>query len=125
MHSKRAEHSDPAQCRPVVAIQQQPRTLGARRYRLPEAHILHPHDNGQTVDQEFTAYTTAALSPQGTDILMFWNVSPFTFKSHPLSLTTSCQPGFTVHVPNHLLNRHELYSNTSLCCAMRAGIFLK
>lgn len=125
MHSKRAEHSDPAQCRPVVAIQQQPRTLGARRYRLPEAHILHPHDNGQTVDQEFTAYTTAALSPQGTDILMFWNVSPFTFKSHPLSLTTSCQPGFTVHVPNHLLNRHGLYSNTSLCCAMRAGIFLE
>jgi hypothetical protein len=84
MHSKQAENSIPAHSQPVVVPQLLPHTLGSCRYGLPtaHAHVPHHHESGQTVDQEFAAYTMATLSPRGTDILVFWNVS-----SQPLQVT--------------------------------------
>lgn len=92
MHSKRAENTDPAHSQPVVAPQPLPCTLGSRHYGLPmaHAHVLHQHGGGQTVDQEFAADATATLSPHGTDILAFWNVSLLPLQVTPFSLTTSC-----------------------------------
>jgi hypothetical protein len=92
MHNKRSENSDPAHSQPAVAPRPLPRTLGSRRYGLPmaHAHVQHHHGGGQTVDQEFAAYATATLSPRGTDILAFWNVSPLPLQVTPFSLTTSC-----------------------------------
>ena len=34
-------------------------------------------DRGQTVEQEYQAYVTAALSKPGTDMLKFWEVRRF------------------------------------------------
>ncbi|KAG1782087.1 ribonuclease H-like domain-containing protein [Suillus placidus] len=81
MHSKRAENSNPAHSQPVVVPQPLPCTLGSRHYGLPavHAHGPHHHESGQTVDQEFTSYATATLSPRGTDILTFWNASQSMF----------------------------------------------
>lgn len=31
----------------------------------------------QTVEEEYSAYITAPLSPQGTDLVNFWEASPF------------------------------------------------
>ncbi|KAG1889592.1 uncharacterized protein F5891DRAFT_1198660 [Suillus fuscotomentosus] len=77
MHRKRAEHSNSAYSGPVVAPRPLPHMLGSRRYGIPEAHVhaLHHNNGGQMVDQEFTVYVTATLSPQGTSILAFWNAS--------------------------------------------------
>jgi hypothetical protein len=67
------ENSDPAHSQLAVAPRPLPHTLGSRRYGLPmaHAHVQHHHGGGQTVDQEFTAYATATLSPRGTNILAF------------------------------------------------------
>ena len=45
-------------------------------YGLKDMQIGASDDvEGQTVEQEFQAYVTAALSKPGTDILKFWEVS--------------------------------------------------
>jgi len=48
----------------------------AEVYGLENMQIGASDDvEGQTVEQEFQAYVTAALSKPGTDILKFWEVS--------------------------------------------------
>ena len=48
----------------------------AEVYGLKDMQIGASDDvEGQTVEQEFQAYVTAALSKPGTDILKFWEVS--------------------------------------------------
>jgi hypothetical protein len=45
-------------------------------YGLKDMQIGASDDvEGQTVEQEFQAYVTVALSKPGTDILKFWEVS--------------------------------------------------
>ena len=113
--AKEQKDTDPAHSQPVVAPRLLPRTLGSCHYGLPmaHAHVLHQHGGGQTVDQEFAAYATAALSPHGIDILAFWNVSPLPLQVTPFSLTTSCWLGFAVHIPDYIFNCHGLRSSTS------------
>ena len=55
-------------------------TLGymslAEAYGLKDMQIGASDDiEGQSVEQEFQAYVTTALSKPGTDILKFWEVS--------------------------------------------------
>jgi hypothetical protein len=48
----------------------------AEVYGLKDMQIGASDDvEGQTVEQEFQAYVTAALSKPGADILKFWEVS--------------------------------------------------
>jgi hypothetical protein len=76
MHDKRTRNGSASTESLNVVPQQQPRTLGSRLYGLPDIDIRPHHtSNAQTVEQEFEAYTTANLSPKGTDILGFWAVS--------------------------------------------------
>jgi hypothetical protein len=74
MHAKRAALKPTETVRPPVT-QQQPRSLGSRRYGLPDMVPLTSVRKGaQTVDQEFRAYSMATLSSKGTNILGFWQV---------------------------------------------------
>lgn len=52
-------------------------TLGSRLYRVAAVDMRMPGgapDHEQTIEQQFTAYTHARLSPQGADKLVFWQV---------------------------------------------------
>jgi hypothetical protein len=48
----------------------------AMQYGLSDMQFGSSEDlEGQTVDQEYQSYVTAALSKPGTDMLKFWEVS--------------------------------------------------
>jgi len=48
----------------------------AAQYGLSDMHFQSSEDvQGQTVEQEYQSYVTAALSKPGTDMLKFWEVS--------------------------------------------------
>lgn len=75
MHIKRAQRTSntPAPIQPPPKLQS--RTLGSRVYGLREGDAPPVGDDiVQTIDQEFAAYTTANISPRGTNILSFWQV---------------------------------------------------
>jgi hypothetical protein len=98
--------------------------LGSRTYGLPDVQTRpERHDGVQTVEQELEAYSTAAHSPKGTDILSFWRV--ILCRSHTFSLTMKCQPGISGHVPNYLCYRYGLPPNTGIRCSMRAGVLIE
>lgn len=90
-----------AALKPVEAVQppvprQQPRSLGSRRYGLPDVNALAiVHEGPKTVEQEFRAYSTAPLSSHGTNILGFWQVrAAYLLTSNLSSLTTVGRTGF-------------------------------
>jgi hypothetical protein len=48
----------------------------AAQYGLSDMDFQSSEDaQGQTVEQEYQSYVTAALSKPGTDMLKFWEVS--------------------------------------------------
>jgi hypothetical protein len=55
--------------------------LGSHIYGVREGSALPVCDDIiQTVNQEFGAYSTANLSPKGTNILSFWQVRVVSIK---------------------------------------------
>jgi hypothetical protein len=55
--------------------------LGSCIYRVCEGSALPVCDDIiQTIDQEFGTYSTANLSPKGTNILSFWQVKVVSIK---------------------------------------------
>ncbi|KIK29766.1 hypothetical protein PISMIDRAFT_88716 [Pisolithus microcarpus 441] len=68
-----------------VPADQVPRTfpkpkLASRYYRVAPVDTRHANNLGpQTVDQEFSAYVTASISPLGSDPLSFWQLSHTTY----------------------------------------------
>jgi hypothetical protein len=45
-------------------------------YGISDVDLLSHHHLGvQTADEEFNMYSMSHVSPQGTDVLAFWNVS--------------------------------------------------
>jgi hypothetical protein len=76
MHAKRAQRTPDVPVPTHQISRLQSRTLGSRIYGLPERDVLpNCPDIVQTVDQEFGAYSTANISPEGTNVLSFWQVS--------------------------------------------------
>ncbi|KAG2747743.1 hypothetical protein P692DRAFT_201684725, partial [Suillus brevipes Sb2] len=69
--------SDSALSLPLERSDHQTRTatLGSTIYGLSDIDLL-PHNEGgtQTVEQEFSSYSTAVRSPRGTNLLAFWTV---------------------------------------------------
>jgi hypothetical protein len=49
-------------------------TTLASRYGMTDMRLLDASPEVQTVEQEYQAYITGALSPHTTDLLKFWEV---------------------------------------------------
>jgi hypothetical protein len=46
----------------------------AKDYGLQDMYFATPSNREQTVQEEFHSYASGALSPQGTNILKYWEV---------------------------------------------------
>jgi hypothetical protein len=81
MHVKRAQRTSNIPAPTQQPSRLQSRTLGSRLYGVRERDALPVCDDiVQTIDQEFGAYSTANLSPKGTNILSFWQVRVVSIK---------------------------------------------
>lgn len=128
MQKKRVrDTSDSALSLPLEQSDHQTRTaatLGSTIYGLSDIDIL-PHNEGgtQTVEQEFSSYSTAVRSPWGTNLLAFWTVRALCL--HYISLIMMCQLDCTAYISDHLFNRNGLSPHTGLCCSLRTHFFIQ